>query len=806
MLFNYLKIALRSIQKQRFYAFINIIGLTVGITASLLIIVFINDELKYDRFHEKANSIYRVSLSGILSGESFNAANSCAPLAEAAQREFPEIEEAVRINQWSNINLTYEEKVITEKRLLLADSNFFSVFTFSLLSGSKEHALKEPNSLVLTESAAVRYFGKEAVENNTAVGRQINIGTDTWLFNVTGIVEDSPRNSHFGYDAIISMNSWEHSRDPYWTSNNLYTYFVLNPQADPTQTEQKMGKLVEKYIGPEIEKFLGLNLQQFYESGGDYGYSLQPMTSIHLHSKLEGELDANGDIVYLYIFSIVALFIIAIACINFMNLSTARSANRAKEVGVRKSVGAHRTSLIGQFLTESSLYSIISALLAFVLIFLLLTPFNTITGKQIGLSDFLDTSLIVGTLCVVFFIGLIAGSYPAFYLTSFRPSEVLKGKIRAGFKSSSIRSTLVVFQFTISIALIVSSLLVFKQLKMIQNHNLGFSEENVIIIQNGSRLKNNKEAFKNDLVSYKDILSVSASNSLPPHIDNNSVFRPLKADLEELIFYNYRTDPEHLETLDMEMVAGRFFSREFPADSNSVIINETALDAIGWENIENQQLVTFQYDEPRPLKVIGVVKDFNFESLKSRIRPLCITFGSGSQISVRMQSGDIQQKIALIESKWEEYAPDSPFEYTFLDENLARLYQSEQRLSDMFIIFTSLAIFIACLGLLGLATFTAEQRSKEIGIRKVLGATSTQLVVLMSKNFTKLIVISIVLAIPVSYIFISKWLDNFAYKTEISPLIFVIAAVLSLMVCWLTVSYQSVKAANANPVDSLKME
>ncbi len=807
MLKNHLKIAFRNIQKQKFYASINILGLSIGIAASLLIIVYILDEFSYDQFHTKADNIYRVTLKAKLSGQDIEGATSCAPLAATAVDEFPEITEASRLKIWTNVIVTHKEKTFTEKSFLLADSSFFSVFSFDLLQGNKATVLQGPDKIVLTASAAKKYFGYEGPGDESPIGKLMQIGNETHTCEVSGIVSDPPSNSHFDFDMIMSMESWDYSKNTQWTSNSFYTYIVLDPRANWKQVENKLGDLVEKYVGPEIEQYLGFSLQHFRDQGGLYGYHLQPLTDIHLKSKIDDELGTNGDITYLYIFSIIAFFIIVIACINFMNLSTARSSNRAKEVGVRKAVGAHRSGLINQFLTESIVFSFISTLLALALIFLLLPSFNSIAGKSIAFSLVLQPKIVLGLLAIIAIIGVLAGSYPSLYLTSFKPAEVLKGKIRAGFKSSGIRNMLVIFQFTISIGLIVSTLIVYKQINMMQSRNLGFDKENVLIIDNGSKLGSNMESFKNQLKSYEQIVSVSSSSLLPPQIDNNSVFRPLGKNQQDQLLFFYHADYDHLETLGFELKAGRFFSKDFPSDSTAILLNETAMKVIGWDNHESKQLLSF-FDEgdDNRVNVVGVVKDFNFESLKSRIRPLAILPGTGNLISVRIGPGDLQESIDLIEETWKKLAVDSPFEYAFLDENLNSLYRSEQRLSKIFVIFTSLAVIIACLGLFGLATFTAEQKSKEIGIRKVLGASSLNLVILMSKDFTKLIVISILLAIPLAYWFTSSWLDSFAYKVEIGYISFIVAGLLSITIAWITVSYQSFKAAATNPVNSLKAE
>ena len=802
MLKNYLKIALRNLQKQKFYAFINVLGLTIGIAASLLIVVYISDELSYDRFHTKADEIYRVTVKAKISDQLSQLATSSLPFAHTAVNEFPEVTEAVRLDFAGEVVVAIDDRSFIEKSVLVADSNFFRVFSFKLLEGNEQTVLKDPNKIVLTASSAKKYFDYP----NTSIsllGKSIRVGGDN--FEVSGVVADPPSNSHFDFDLIASMKT-RTNLDGAWTSNNLYTYLVLNPKANWKELEAKFEALVEKYVGPEIQQYLGVSLQEFKQQGGDYGFSLQPLTDIHLKSKLDDEIAANGDITYLYIFGIIAIFIVVIACINFMNLSTARSANRAKEVGVRKTAGATRGGLINQFLTESMLISLISTTLALAMILILFPWFNAIADKQIAFSNLLNGKLLVALVGFCIFIGLLAGSYPSLYLSSFKPAQVLKGKLSAGFKSSVMRSSLVVFQFTISISLIVSTLVVYKQLNMMQNRNLGFNQENVLIIDNAYFLGNNKQAFQNDLENYHGIVKVSSSTSVPPKLDSNTVFKALGKDQEHLLQW-YRTDHNHLSTLGIELHAGRFFSEDFPSDSSAIILNEAAMKAIGWENHENQRMLTFnQSPEGDMLNVIGVVKDYHYESLKSRIRPMAMVLGDGNIISVRLEPGNPQEKIQLIESKWKQYATEAPLAYSFLDDNLDRQYRSEMNMLRIFIVFTSLAIIIACLGLLGLASYAAEQRSKEISIRKVLGANASQVMILMSKDFTKLVAISFVLAAPVAYLFLSKWLEGFAYKINIELVSFLVGGLIAVVIAWFTVSYQSIKVAISNPVDSLKNE
>jgi len=809
MIKNYFKVAFRSLIRQKFYAFINILGLTVGLTTSFLIILYVADELSYDQFHEKADKIHRVILKGRMSGNEFEGCYTCSPMASAVVEELPEIQEAVRIAIWSDMLITYEEDSYTEKKLLLADSNFFKFFTFDLIAGNPDEVLKEPNSIVLTGSAAKKYFGYEGTGDDKPLGKMLNVGTGEWLHKVTGIVKDPPANSHFHFDLVMTMESWDYSKRTQWTNNSLITYVAIDDYENYKAVEQKFEGLVHKYVGPEVQQFLGISLDQFAEQGGAYGYFLQPLKSIHLHSDLQDELEPTGGIIYVYLLSAIAAFIIIIACINFMNLATARSASRAKEVGIRKTAGAGRRRLVFQFLIESMLYSLIAVLLSLGVIYLVLPFFNVIAGKELAFSTLFKTEILSGLVAVMLTVGLLAGSYPAFYLTSFNPAQVLKGKVVAGMKSGLIRSILVVIQFTVSIGLIICTLLIYRQLNYVQNRNLGFDRENVLIIQNCRGLGDQKNTFQEELIELNDVVNASIANDYPPHIGSNSVHRPIGEDMEDRLFFQYYADENHQKTVGFEIKEGRFFN-DMPSDSLAIVINETAARLIGWDDPIGQKIGEFnQPGTPMTYhEVVGVIGDFNYATLKEEIQPLIIFHQSdwGNLMGVRLTPGNIKDKIRIVENKWKEFTPDSPFEYSFLDENFDALYRQEQRLGTIFMIFTILAILVASLGLLGLATFTAEQRSKEIGIRKAMGASVFNVILLLSRDYTRLVIISFLLSVPASYFIMDWWLENFAYKINLGWISFVVGGLMALILSWITVSYQSYKAASVNPVDSLRYE
>jgi putative ABC transport system permease protein len=621
-------------------------------------------------------------------------------------------------------------------------------------------------------------------------------------------MEDPPKNSHFVFDMVYSMVSWDFSKRTDWTSNSLYTYLKLRENADPVDVQKNITAMSDKHVGPEILKYLGITLEEWRAAGGDYGYYIQPLLEIHLFSNVDSNIEPPGDIAYIYLLSAISIFIILIACINFMNLATARSAGRAKEVGIRKTVGATRKSLMIQFLLESIIISIISTILAIGVLWLTLPFLNQLTDKSIGI-DYVVTGNSLMIICIMMFlVGIMAGSYPAFYLTSFQPGKVLKGISRKGTRGSWIRSTLVVFQFTISISLIVSTLIIYKQLKLVQQKNLGFDKENVLIIENTRTLGNSKMAFKKRLKNLAGVKNASIANFVPPHVYSNSVYFPNGIQEEGILFYQIYTDPEYLSTIGLKMYSGRFFSEDFPSDSSAVVINKKGMDALGWTSHEGNRLAEPNRDGSLEFhEVIGVLEDFNFSSLHNEIEPLIIFLADwGNLIPVRLEPGNIQEKIIEIEGIWKEMAPGEPFDYSFLDQNFESLFRAEQRLGKLFIIFTSLAIFIACLGLFGLATFIAEQRSKEIGIRKAMGASVPSVVILLTREFTKLVLIALVVAIPAVIFLMKWWLENFAYKTDIGFISFLIGGVGALLISWLTVSYQSIRAARANPTVALRYE
>lgn len=799
MLRNYFKVAVRNILKHKFYSAINVLGMTIGVTACILIVLYVVDELSYDRFHEKSDRMYQVGLHGKIGGQEVRTANTCPPLWRAMADEIPDVEATTRIAEFWGSVVKYGDQAFNEDRVYYADSNFFNFFTFDLLEGDPRTALAEPQSVVLTRDMATKYFG-----NEDPMGKLMIIG-DTVTYKVTGIAENPPGNSHFRFNMLVSSSSVSRLQDQIWLNNYLYTYFILNEHGSLENVKRGLNDLVIKYVGPEIERFMGISVTQMKEQGGIYGFFPTKVTDIRLHATTRDGLEPGGNITYVYFFGAVALFIIILACINFMNLATARSAGRAREVGLRKALGSLRIQMVGQFLAESIIYSFIAVVIAVAASYILLPWFNELSGKHLT-PDFLTHPWFIGGLVAfILFVGLLSGSYPAFYLTSFNAVEVLKGKLRAGMKSKGIRSALVVFQFGISIFLIIFTASVYLQLKYMQDRNLGMDKENVLIIGNTWRLQNNRQAFRNAIDGYSNVEKTSFTNNSFPGVNNTTVFKAADSDQDHIMGVYY-ADYDHADVLKLEMVAGRFFSRDFPSDSTAIILNEAAAREFGWEDPLREEVLYLDPDAPQRLRVIGIMKDFNFESLKEQIRPLAIRFADwGHELTIRYH-GNPSELVSQIESLWKSYAPNEPFEYFFLDENFDELFRAEQRLGSIFTILSALAIFVAGLGLFALASFTGEQRTREIGIRKVMGATVSGLVYLLSREFTVLVLMAFIPGAILGWWVVNEWLASFAYRTTISPWIFILSGVASIVIAWLTVGFQALKAASTNPANALWYE
>jgi len=807
MIRNYIKVALRNLWKNKGYSAINIIGLAAGLATCLLIIMYVWDELSYDKFNEKADRIYRVDSDIKFGGTDMKLAVSSDPMGATLKRDYPQVEQFTRIYASEGRKLIRKgNEYVTEPAIAYVDSTFFDVFSFPLIAGNPKTALNDPNTAVISQSGAKKYFGTEDV-----IGKVIETNEKV-SFKITALMKDMPHNSHFKFDILLSMDNVNYQFGNY-LSHNFTTYIVLQKGTDPAIFKSRFRDILDKYLLPQAKAFMSLKSMDEFEKSGNYiEYHLMPLTKIHLYSARFPELAPNGDIQSVYIFSAVALFILLIACINFMNLSTARSSNRAKEVGIRKVLGTERKTLIGQFLTESTLVAVIALIIALSITYFILPFFNDVSNKTLQFSNLFDKKFIPFLILIPLVVGVIAGSYPAFYLSSFQPITVLKGKLAAGFKKSNLRSTLVVIQFSTTIILIIATIVVYSQLNYIQTRKLGYNKSQVLIINNIDALNNQAKAFTTEISGYNGINHATLSSFLPvqnsSRSDNTYSKEAVMDTKTGLNMQTWDIDEDYLPTMGMELVKGRNFSREFLTDSNAMIINETTAALLGYEdpigknvyiNDENKNLV--------PIKVIGVVKNFHFESLRQTVGPLCFRLRRSTGFAIfKINTTDVKSLVSKVESTWKKMAPGMPFSYRFLDESFDEMYRTEQRTGKLAMAFAVLAIIIACMGLFGLATYAAEQRIKEIGIRKVLGASVNNIVEMLSKDFLKLIVISSIIAIPLAWWGMHSWLQDFAYRIDMPWWVFLLAVVIALFIALGTVSFQAIRAALANPVKSLRTE
>ncbi len=814
MLRNIFKIAIRNLLKDRFYSFLNIIGLSIGIAASFLILLYIVDELSYDTFHKDSDRIYRVGVRGKFGEEEVaKMAVSCAPLANGMLNHIPEVETVTRVCT-GVIIFNHKEEIFKEANLLYADSTFFDVFSLQLSKGNVKEVLKDPYSLVLTKESAIRFFGQEAISKGMVVGQLIKAGEDT--YKVTGIIEEVPHNSHMDFDMLVSMSTYSDALSPIWINMRYHTYAKLLKNTNPDQLDSKFRGMVMQYVIPQVLQYMNYPGQNFTEENVDenFKFFLQPLTDIHLRSNLTSELGSNGNIQYVYIFGIISVFIILIACINFMNLSTARSAKRVKEVGIRKTLGSDRSRLIWQFYLESFIFILIAMLIALALTEAFRGPFNIIAEKKLSFNIFSQPWILGVIAGLTIIITLLAGSYPAIYLTRFSPVKILSGNLRSGSRKSIFRNGLVIFQFMISIGLVICTIIVHKQLNYIQQKNLGFDKENVIVLNNGWDVGEYKDVLKREFLNEEYVVSASYASRLPSDAFYSNAQRAEGENEQDHRINVSWVDYNFAKTLGITIKHGRFYSEDYPSDSTGIVINESAARIFGFSDNDcaeavgkNIEVINSNMGNRDIFHVIGVVENYNFQGLQSEIEPLSIfLYHNTGFLTVRFKPGNTEYMLSEMENIWKKNVPWLQFDYNFLDEKFERTYEKEARLGKIFSIFTILAILVGCLGLFGLAAYTAERRTKEIGIRKTMGATSNSVVNMLNKEFTKLVMVAFVLIVPISWYFMNKWLQVFAYKTTIGIWPFIAGGALALLIAWITVSYQSIKAAVANPVDSLRNE
>ncbi len=817
MIKNYLKVAIRSLVKRKGYTFINVFGLAMGMAVCLLIVLFIQSELGYDAFHKNGKDVYRVVLDRKYPGRSTSYSIIPSSIGESIQHEYPEVKQSTRLfNVVGNGNffLKIGEKVFEEKRVLLADSNFFAVFTAPLLQGDAATALQKVNTAVITETTAKKYFGAASA----AMGKSFTTDDDVHYI-VSGVCKDWPENAHFTFDILLSSVSFNFTRQPNYTGFSAHTYLLLNPNTAPASLEAKFPHIIDKYVSGAIARNFNMTYQQFQQAGNGYHYYLQPLTKIHLTSDLEAELRPNGSIKTIYIFSVIAIFILVIASINFINLSTARSVERAKEVGIRKTFGSEKKSLIAQFLIESVLVSLFSILIAILFIVLLLPLFNKVAGKELSIGYFLDPVRMLLLLLFAVAVGLVAGLYPAFILSSFKPILVLKGKFKSNKYGMALRNGLVVFQFAISVILIISTITVNRQMQYMLGDKLGFRKDHIIDIQRADLLEQKIQSFKNDVVTVPGVENISGTTAIPGQdgffgITWQAVGSGAK---EPMTGRSVIADDQFAAVLDIKMKEGRFFSKQFLTDSLAVVLNEKAVEELGLTNPIGARVSTTEENfngpngAPYTYTVVGVIKDFHFQSLHQKITPLVFAsaskFGNRSPaLVIRVKADNFAASLAGIEKLWKQYVPERPFHYDFLDQTLADQYQAETTMQRIFTIFSVLAIFIACIGLLGLAAYATQLRMREISIRKILGANAGSIISMLSKDFLRLIIISFVVAFPLAWWGMHAWLQNFAYRTTLSWWVFALAGAIAALIALLTISFQAIKAAVANPVKSLRTE
>src|SRR5665213_415939 len=757
---NYIKLAFRNLRKDKGFSAINIFGLALGLATCLLITLFVADELSYDRYNLKADRIYRIDADIHINGNTFENVSTPFPMGIALVKDFPAIEKTVRFMPSGDMLVKKGKETIMEHNSVYADSTLFDLFSLSMIAGNPHTALVQPNSMVISETMARKYF------NSTDVIGKSLLTSNTVNYKITGVIRDMPAQSHFHFDFIKAMSELTYSRDDNWLGNNCITYVLVRPGVQAKQLNTYINETIHKYIAPQLQSLLHSSLDDITKAGNYFKYTVIPLTDIHLHSSKPDEFEANGNSQYVTIFIIIAIFILLIACVNFMNLSTARSAGRSKEVGVRKVLGSLRSNLIAQFLAESVLTSLIALALAILMAWLLLPYFNQLSGKKIELGFFSGSWLIPALLLSALLVGLLAGSYPAFYLSAFEPIKVLKGKLSNGFKSGWLRNSLVVFQFVTAILLIVGTLVIYSQLNYIRNKKLGYNREQVITLQNTYSLWIHAKTFKEEILKLPGVVGGTMTRDLPNGGTYNvtGFFKDagLRAS-EAILLGTWQIDADYIPTLGMEMANGRNFSSLLPTDSSCVLINETAAALLGYKDPINKMIYRIgDKNEAVASRIIGVVKDFHEGSLHSKIGPILFNLAEErGAISFRINSKNIPALIDRIGAIYhaQEKMDGQPFLYSFMDDDFNRLYQSDQRTGKIFISFAVFAILIACLGLFGLVTYASEQRTREIGIRKVLGATVSHVVGLLSRDFLKLVLIAAFIAFPIAWWGMSKWLE-----------------------------------------------
>ena len=789
MIRNLIRTAVRHILKHPGYSFLNVLGLTLGITSALFLLVYVTDEVSYDRYHEKADRIYRVSSKITETDDQFTWIVAQIPFGPQVAQDYPEVEAYVRFINMPRALYKYEDKEYVEEDFFYADSALFDIFTYKVIRGDARRALLEPNRIVLTETVAARYFG-----DGDPVGRTLTAGNST--YEVTGVIEDVPSNSHFRFGALASRTNLPEQIGS-WGNFGVFTYLLFPEGLDVKAFEKKMQGMYAAYMEPI---FGPVNVK--------VEYLLEPVKEIHLYSTKEGEPEPTGSITYVYIFAIVALFLVLIAAMNYMNLATARSSGRAREVGLRKVVGSRRGPLVMQFLSESVIFTVISLIISVILLMALLPKLNLLAGKSFEMDVIFSPAVLLGMLGVVLLVGFIGGSYPAFFLSRFSPVTVLKGEITQGTAGSMFRKVLVVLQFTVSVIMIICTLVVFRQLNYLKTMDQGFNQENVLSLDLNGPMARKYPVLKQALLENPNVVSVTSTSSRVGEGSGKLLFNVETDQGMSQRGINFSiTDHDFVETLGIEMVEERDFREDMPSDTlTAVVVNETFVKRMGWSEPIGKRIEAGD-DNTLRARVVGVMKDYHQTGMYNEIESLLLAYRTINNIVyVRISEENAEQALSHIESSWKEVFPDQPYDYTFLSERFNRQFEADEKRGLIFTLFTILAILIACLGLFGLASYTVEQRTREIGIRKVFGASESTILVLVTRDFIILSLISIAIAFPVAWYFMSKWLENYVYKSGMGPVVFILAGLLTVVITFTTISYKAYQAAVTNPADSIKTE
>jgi len=803
---NLLKYSLRSFKRQRSYIIINVLGLSIGIACSLLIALYVINEASFDKYNEKKDRIFRTILNGKIGGQEITAATSAAIMGPTLLKEFPEIEDYLRMSRRGPTVVEYNSQTFTEEHLIEADSSFFNFFSIPVLKGDPKNLLNAPYKVVLSESTANKIFG-----NENPIDKPIKIGTDTIRYTVSGVMGDIPENSHFEANMLSSFMTNPRSKSPVWLSNSFSTYLLLKPNTSYKTVDEKLPELLIKYVGPEVQQFMGVSITDWSAQGNKYRFYLQNLADIHLDPSIQQDFKEATDPKYLKIFGSIAILIVLIAAINFMNLSTAQSSRRAKEVGIKKVGGSTRGMLITQFLSESFILSFVSLIFAIILIKVSLPYFNNLLGANLSLKLISNWYTIPVLLLFSLFVGLLAGSYPSMFLSSFNPYEVLKGNVKNSLRNGRLRRVLVVFQFAVSILLIIGTMVMYRQINYMLNKDVGFNKEQLIVINRAGALGTKMKAFKDAVKEIPGVVNIASSTAVPGRNNNNNGYMIEGRKDETFLMMTNWVDYNYLETYGMTLASGRFFNESFATDKQACLINESAQKDFQVYDISNVRFVEpSDSGKMNYLPVIGVVKNFNFESLRNPIGPYIMKFQNDNNmwgyITVRLSAQNYAATISAIETKWKEFIPNNPLQYYFVDEDFEQMYIQEKQNAQMAVIFSILAIFIAALGLFGLTSFTVEQRTKEIGVRKAMGSSVPGIYIVISKEIIILVSVSALIAWPVVYYWAGKWLENFYYRINIELFTFIAGLTIALGIAILTISYRILRAARVNPAQSLKYE